>query len=77
MFGPSLGALSGSLCVSKNKPATPIDIAALHKEGICLFDRHFYHPILLVVERMSCIKNYRIFIFFIISKPLKSFTSVL
>ena len=35
MFGPSLGALSGSLCVSKNKPATPIDMAALHKEGIC------------------------------------------
>ena len=35
MFGPSLGALSGSLCVSKNKPATPIDMAALHNEGIC------------------------------------------
>ena len=34
IFGPSLNALSGSLCVSRKIPATPIETAALHNEGI-------------------------------------------
>ena len=33
IFGPSLGALSGSSCVSINNPAIPTEIAALDNKG--------------------------------------------